>query len=182
MEETGGFEEVAEEGIEEQRKRGKRKRRVKTIPLPTVLKYLNGDEVIALLNYLHNMYWEWFSYFQTIAYTKTFDNMLYRYLTTMIQAPPTEQQPQQPQPPTEYQPPPQPMIQPQQPLNPLDALILNFVSKVVDRVYQEVENKIITNPKFREELENIVRVVATTVAQEVITKQLTQQQPPPTTQ
>jgi len=172
-EESGNLEGIEEE-IEEQRKKGRRKRRVKSLPLHTIVKYLNGDEVIALLNYLHNMYWEWFSYFNTIAYTKAFDAMLYRYLTTMIQQPqPTEQQPQQQQPIEQ-----QPIIQPQQPMNPLDALVLNFVSRIVDRVYQEIESKIITNPKFREELENIVKVISTQVAQEIIAKQL--QQPPPT--
>lgn len=164
-------EEAPEEEFEKTKRKGRPKRRVKTMELPQVLKYLNGEETIALINYLHNMYWEWFEYFNTIAYAKAFDTMLQRYIsmfagayqqTTQEQAVQTEQVTQQ-----------QTIAQPM-PMNPFDSLILNFVGRVADRVYNEIESKILTNPKFREELEGIVKVIAAQVAQEVISKQMTQ--------
>jgi len=174
LDEEGGGEEV------KKAKRG-RKRSTVTLPLPEVLKKLNGEETVMLLNYLNEMYRGWFEEFDTSNYVKVFDAMFYRYLSMQgaavlqqAEQQPQEQQSQEQQP--QYQEQYQPY--PSQPMNPLDNLVMTFVSRVVERIYKEIEDKIVTSPQFKQELENIVRVVATQVAQDIVAKQMAQAPPP----
>jgi hypothetical protein len=141
-------EEQPSEGLleaEEARKhKQKRKRGSKSMTLPEVLRFLNGEELLMLMDYLHNNYYlKWFTEVDTTRYTNIFAQL---FATYGQQPQPQEQEQQQEQYTQTYT----PMYRP---ANPLDAMFEAFAGKILDKVL----DKVIQDPRLQEEIRNIVK-------------------------
>ena len=139
-------EEMPSEGLmeaEEARKhKQKRKRGSKSMTIPEALRFLNGEELLLLIDYLHNNYYlKWFMDVDTARYTNIFAQLFATY--GQQPQPQTEEQQQEAQTYT-------PMYRP---ANPLDALFESFAGRILDKVL----DKIIQDPRLQEEIKNIVK-------------------------
>jgi hypothetical protein len=141
-------EEAPSEGLleaEEARKhKQKRKRGSKSMTIPEVLRFLNGEELLMLMDYLHNNYYlKWFMDVDTTRYTNIFAQLFATY----------GQQPQvqeQEQPQEQYTQTYTPMYRPS---NPLDAMFEAFAGRILDKVL----DKVIADPRLQEEIRSIVK-------------------------
>ena len=140
-------EEAPSEGLleaeEARRHKQKRKRGSKSMTIPEALRFLNGEELLMLMDYLHNNYYlKWFMDVDTTRYTNIFAQLFATYGQ--------QQQPQQEQ--TQET---QTYTQTYTPVykNPLDALFETFASRILDKVL----DKIIQDPRLQEEIRNIVK-------------------------
>lgn len=165
-EEEWNEEEEALQEAEKARKHQKKKRRQKRMSLPQVLRYLTGDEVLELMDYLFQKHLEYVTTVETLRYTQAFDAMLNRYLTMTTQQ--TQTQETQTGGETgernivsEILPRPQ---------NPLDMLLMNFLGKIADRLAETI----LTNPKFHAEIEELIKYVVASMAQQYAQENIAQ--------
>jgi len=140
-------EEAPSEGLleaEEARKhKQKRKRGSKSMTIPEALRFLNGEELLMLMDYLHNNYYlKWFMDVDTTRYTNIFAQL---FATYGQQQPQAEEQAQETQTYTQTYTPAY--------KNPLDALFEAFAGRILDKVL----DKIIQDPRLQEEIRNIVK-------------------------
>jgi len=131
------------EAEEARKHKQKRKRGSKSMTIPEALRFLNGEELLMLMDYLHNNYYmKWFTDVDTAKYTNIFAQLFATYGQ--------QQQPQQEQ--TQET---QTYTQTYTPVykNPLDALFETFASRILDKVL----DKIIQDPRLQEEIRSIVK-------------------------
>jgi len=130
------------EAEEARKHKQKRKRGSKSMSIPEALRFLNGEELLMLMDYLHNNYYlKWFMDVDTTRYTNIFAQLF----ATYGQQQQTQEQ-QQEQSTQTYT----PMYRP---ANPLDALFEAFASRILDKVL----DKVIQDPRLQEEIRNIVK-------------------------
>ena len=130
------------EAEEARKHKQKRKRGSKSMTIPEALRFLNGEELLMLMDYLHNNYYlKWFMDVDTARYTNVFAQLFATYG-------------QQPQPQAQEQPQEQ-YTQTYTPVyrNPLDALFETFAGRILDKVL----DRIIQDPRLQEEIKNIVK-------------------------
>jgi len=169
-EDIGEFGSEGEEELSEARSRGqKRKRRKTSLQLPTVLRYLNADEYMAIEENVLNRFFTYYKYFDSLKYVTAFDSLFEKYVQSQAQ-----QQVSMP-PPPEYREE-KPEVSPlPPPSNPIEAVLFKIVDKVID----EAINRIFKSEKLQRELEDMVKsIVASTaegVAREHIAKILSQE-------
>jgi len=166
-------EEAPSEGLmeaEEARKhKQKRKRGSKSMTIPEALRFLNGEELLMLMDYLHNNYYlKWFTDVDTAKYTNIFAQLFATYGQ--------QQQSQQEQPQEQYTQTYTPMYRP---ANPLDALFESFAGRILDKVL----DKIIQDPRLQEEIRNIVKASVAgamqSIAPDLAKQALTEKGTPP---
>lgn len=148
------------EEAKEARRHQKKKRREKRMSLPQVLRYLTGDEVLELMDYLMEKHIRWVNEVETLRYTQAFNVMLQQYLSQPQQEQQTQTQTQQ-------------EITIPQPRNPLEAMLFSYVSKIADRVIGEI----LSDPRFQEEIRNIIRATVSGMAQAYAEEAVKQQLP-----
>jgi hypothetical protein len=141
-------EEAPSEGLleaeEAKKHKQKRKRGSKSMTIPEALRFLNGEELLMLMDYLHNNYYlKWFMDVDTTRYTNIFAQLF----ATYGQQPQTQPQEQPQEQSTQTY---TPMYRP---ANPLDALFEAFASRILDKVL----DKVIQDPRLQEEIRNIVK-------------------------
>jgi hypothetical protein len=139
-------EEAPSEGLmeaeEARRHKQKRKRGSKSMTIPEALRFLNGEELLMLMDYLHNNYYlKWFTDVDTARYTNIFAQL---FATYGQQSQPQEQSQEQ------YT---QTYTPIYRPANPLDALFESFAGRILDKIL----DKIIADPRLQEEIRNIVK-------------------------
>ena len=131
------------EAEEARKHKQKRKRGSKSMTVPEALRFLNGEELLMLMDYLHNNYYmKWFTDVDTARYTNIFAQL---FATYGQQQPQVEEQPRE-----QYTQTYAPMYRP---ANPLDALFEAFAGRVLDRVL----DKVIQDPRLQEEIRSIVK-------------------------
>ena len=140
-------EEAPSEGLleaeEARRHKQKRKRGSKSMTVPEALRFLNGEELLMLMDYLHNNYYlKWFMDVDTARYTNVFAQL---FATYGQQQPQVEEQPRE-----QYT---QTYAPVYRPANPLDAMFEVFAGRILDKVL----DKVIQDPRLQEEIRNIVK-------------------------
>ena len=134
------------EAEEARKHKQKRKRGSKSMTIPEALRFLNGEELLMLMDYLHNNYYlKWFMDVDTARYTNIFAQLFATY----------GQQPQMQVQEQEQTQETQTYTQTYTPVykNPLDALFETFASRILDKVL----DKIIQDPRLQEEIRSIVK-------------------------
>jgi len=149
-------EEAPSEGLieaEEARKhKQKRKRGSKSMTIPETLRFLNGEELLMLIDYLHNNYYlKWFMDVDTARYTNIFAQLF----ATYGQQPQTQEQQQETQTYTQTY---TPMYR-----NPIDALFESFAGRIIDKIL----DKVIQDQRLQEEIKNIVKASVTGAVQSI---------------
>jgi len=119
------------EAEEARKHKQKRKRGSKSMTIPEALRFLNGEELLMLMDYLHNNYYlKWFMDVDTARYTNIFAQLFATY----------GQQPQMQVQEQEQTQETQTYTQTYTPVykNPLDALFETFASRILDRVLDKI--------------------------------------------
>jgi len=146
------------EAEEARKHKQKRKRGSKSMTIPEVLRFLNGEELLMLMDYLHNNYYlKWFMDVDTARYTNIFAQLFATYGQQPQMQVQEQEQTQETQTYTQTY---TPMYRPS---NPLDALFEAFAGRVLDRVL----DKVIQDPRLQEEIRSIVKASVTGAVQSI---------------
>jgi len=181
-------EEEEEKGKKGRKKKGKSVRRSdlkkklayrESMDLPAVLKALNGEEVLNLLNYLMFVAKQWLVETESIKYSSMYEKMFSNavsLISQMYQPPqiPQEETTEQKEvqtPQIEYQPIQAPqMPQIQMPSNPFDRLIYSLFYRIADQIVDRLSS----NPDFINALTEVTKTALGSAVQETVARQVQQ--------